>query len=105
MIQQLPEHPSPEQLKAFGLGKLAVADIDVISRHLDECNACRDTVAQQPDDALAALVRTVEYLPAVTKRAADTAAGVASSRPLAQAAELLAENPRYEVEAMLGRGG
>ena len=34
------DHPSPEQLPAFGLGLLSVAESAAVERHVAECDAC-----------------------------------------------------------------
>src|SRR5579863_6197486 len=51
------QHPATEVLRAFALGSLPEEELDVIARHLADCDVCRDHVEQTPGDALAELVR------------------------------------------------
>ena len=39
-------HPTPQELAAFGLGKLTGRAADAVARHLESCPACRQVVAQ-----------------------------------------------------------
>src|SRR5262245_30347511 len=94
MTQQSTAHPPAEQLAAFGLGRLEPALTEQIAAHLEACAACRAAVERQPDDALAALVRS----------AARTVGGGGDTR-CDDVAAALADHPRYAVERLLGCGG
>ena len=52
-------HPTPEELAAFSLGKLAETDSGEILQHLDDCEDCRSTIDNLADasDTLASALR------------------------------------------------
>src|SRR5437868_5493301 len=50
-------HPEPEQLAAYGLGKLEDGAAAQVHQHLEDCDGCRAVVEPLPDDTLASLVR------------------------------------------------
>jgi WD40 repeat protein/serine/threonine protein kinase len=106
MVQDLPmsdvaaEHPTPEELQAFGLGRL---DEDAGARvfaHLEQCDDCRLLVASMPDDTLSALVRASATPPDATDIVAASAIVVDAGEP-----DFLAGHPRYRVLGLVGVGG
>jgi len=50
-------HPTPQQLAAFGLGKLPERAAAAIAAHLEVCSGCRNAVANLPPDSFLAKVR------------------------------------------------
>jgi uncharacterized protein (TIGR03067 family) len=93
-----PEHPTPEQLSAFGLGRLEESASAVVEAHLTVCEPCRTVVESLPDDSLIALVQ------APPGDSTCTGAAVPTAAPLGGPPEL-AEHPRYRVRELLGVGG
>src|SRR5262249_15366520 len=110
------EHPSAEQLTAFGLGKLGPDEQAAVESHVAQCDTCCERLRSLPGDGLVALVREVSEPPARaperSRRLAalalpETVGDVAApcpSRPREIPAGLAA-HPRYDVEALLGAGG
>jgi serine/threonine protein kinase/tetratricopeptide (TPR) repeat protein len=112
-----PDHPTPETLKAFGLGNLDVASAEVISKHLVGCRDCRRLVAELSSDSFLRRLRRVQH-----ERLPDSAAPILSENEtlsMLTGADLgysappssgtlppaLAENPNYRILRELGRGG
>jgi WD40 repeat protein/tRNA A-37 threonylcarbamoyl transferase component Bud32 len=83
-------HPSPEQLAAFGLGRLDDDASAAVETHLGACPACRTVVEGLAADSLVLALRGPT--PA-------TAAGTA------EVPAELADHPRYRVLGVLGSGG
>jgi serine/threonine protein kinase len=77
MTAQLSQHPTPEQLAAFGLGKLSLADAAAIADHLDGCSACRKAVDGVAADSFAGLLSKVPS----PSDATGSAASVVSQGP------------------------
>ncbi|HJT76718.1 MAG TPA: spherulation-specific family 4 protein [Gemmataceae bacterium] len=50
-------HPTPQELAAFGLGKLVGRAAEEVARHLEACSVCRQAVAQVPPDSFLDKVR------------------------------------------------
>ena len=50
-------HPSPADLAAFAVGKLAHADAHAVAAHLETCPACQRAAAGVPGDSFIARVR------------------------------------------------
>ncbi len=101
------EHPSTEQLAAFGLGKLDSREQAAIESHVAECPSCCERLKDLPADGLAILVRqagAAPDAPGLADTTADPAGPRASSTSLEVPAGLV-EHPRYLVEALLGAGG
>jgi anti-sigma factor RsiW len=53
------EHPTAEQLTAFGLGKLSDAESTGLETHLAECEMCRRVLETQATDSFVSLARVV----------------------------------------------
>jgi anti-sigma factor RsiW len=111
-------HPTPEALTAYGLGKLADPETEVVARHLTTCADCRRLVESLPADSLVGLVRSTKQatvLPAADPAHAPTGPGLGQSQlsspaeppppPPADLPPELAEHPRYRILRVLGRGG
>jgi uncharacterized protein (TIGR03067 family) len=100
MTDTLKTHPSPEQLTAFGLGRLDERDETAVALHLEGCDACRTAVEGLPGDSFVARVRGAgENEPPGGATCADVRA------PAAEVPPELAANPRYRVLGLLGAGG
>jgi anti-sigma factor RsiW len=50
-------HPTPQELAAFGLGKLPERTAAAVAAHLETCPACRQAVAAVPPDSFLDKVR------------------------------------------------
>jgi tRNA A-37 threonylcarbamoyl transferase component Bud32 len=102
------DHPGPDQLSEFALGKSAPEQIDAIERHLAGCAPCCDTLRQHQQDTFVSLVREVGQSPdqaGVTLTLATSVAQTAeNTRPLVVPDEL-ANHPRYRLMELLGTGG
>jgi formylglycine-generating enzyme required for sulfatase activity len=70
-------HPKIEKLAAFGVGRLSEADSQEIELHLADCEACRQKLADVPDDALVHLLQGSGSLGPVP--ASDTQAALSAS--------------------------
>src|SRR5262249_32957813 len=110
-------HPDPDRLTAFSLGRLDDADSAQVERHLAGCGACRDLAAAAGDDSLVTLLRSAGRQPGPTEAtpgapppaasvqdatAADAGGAVPAS---ADVPAELAGHPRYRVLGLLGVGG
>jgi serine/threonine protein kinase/WD40 repeat protein len=82
------KHPSPDQLAAFGLGKLIGPSADTVVAHLETCVDCRRAVASLPADSFVGRIQVAD----------------AGSTPSAVPPEL-ANHPDYRIVRELGRGG
>jgi serine/threonine protein kinase len=108
-------HPSDQTLKSYGLGKLDDGHADAVSKHLEQCGACRDRVAGLTSDEFVDGLRDAQQ----AKSAAASATGSSlpgfapmmsepPSEPPPAASTLprgLAEHPDYQILRELGRGG
>jgi serine/threonine protein kinase len=106
MQVDLLEHPPPDRLTSFALGKLDPAEIDAVERHLSNCDSCCQTLPQIEADTFLQLVQDC--------RKPDSAqAGLMGSRKsprsgFRKAPDLpaeLAQHSRYHVQDVLGSGG
>src|SRR5947209_2660997 len=103
------DHPSPEQLPAFGLGLVSAAESAAVERHIAECDACCQSLLTVADDARVSRLRqaTSTSSDGLRAAAAPTEGLSAPGAPAAPAAlpPELAARPRYRVEQLLGAGG
>jgi serine/threonine protein kinase len=110
-------HPTDQTLDAYGLGKLNDSSAEAVSKHLEECPACRRRVAEMSSDSFLSRLREAQARPGTSspgrapsdvsraERGRKAPAG-SSSRPAADTLPSgLAEHPDYEVLRELGRGG
>src|SRR5262245_9487709 len=105
------KHPTPAALTAFGLGKLADAELEAVARHLDTRAACRRTGEGVADDTLVNALRTGQETEPATHDT-DSPAGRHETPAGARAGDAdpgipagLGNHPRYRVIRELGRGG
>ena len=108
-------HPSAQTLGSFGLGKLDDELSEAVGRHLEECDDCRNRVAELSADNFLKKVRRAEKPVDVTNTGASlgdwsqTGAGLNPQQQGPPAADTLppgfADNPDYEILRELGRGG
>jgi serine/threonine protein kinase len=93
-------HPTPQQLAAFGLGKLPERAAALVAGHLEVCAVCRQVVADLPPDSFLGKVRAAGPggLPSRAGRPA-------TPDPSASVPPELASHPRFRILRELGRGG
>jgi WD40 repeat protein len=102
------EHPSAEQLAAFGFGKLDPQEQAAIESHVAGCESCCERLKNLPADDLGVLVREAGAAPRDVPGLMDTTHDPAAPPASSAAPEVpagLVEHPRYQVEALLGVGG
>jgi tRNA A-37 threonylcarbamoyl transferase component Bud32 len=115
MKAQVASHPSAEQLSNYALGKLDEAAVAGIHRHLEGCEACRQTASSIPADTFVGKVQSAKGAVSV---AAATPAPAATLGPLAQPPAMaeptasmaglppeLASHSKFQIVRELGRGG
>lgn len=106
------------ELKSFLLGKLPHDFADQISQHLDECNACEDTVVglEQTSDSLVALLQNPisdqNSARSCYDQNSDFDLAVAAAQQVSQLQRKSDEHSRslqrigdYEILSTIGRGG
>jgi tRNA A-37 threonylcarbamoyl transferase component Bud32 len=105
-------HPTPQELAAFGLGKLTGGAADAVAAHLEGCSACRQAVADLPPDSFLGKVRAAQpgasALPRGTGPGGATALPNRAARPAAPPPNIppeLASHPKFRILRELGRGG
>src|SRR5262245_48757098 len=86
-------HPTPEQLKAFGLGRLAAGQREQIEQHVADCDSCCQALQGLENDSLLKLARE-----AVAPRS-----GAATL--LTEVPPELENHPRYAILGPIGEGG
>ena len=108
-------HPSPDTLRAFGLGKLDDLLSETVMAHIDTCPDCRQQVGALTGDSFLDRLRQAHHsssTPAPAKSLAEVGrdvqrnpAAVPSSTPIPDLPPELANHPQYEILRELGRGG
>lgn len=109
-------HPTPDHLKAFGLGEpIDAAAAETIEQHLETCADCRRAVAHLPPDGFLDRLRTAcsaDATPTPERDVDGFARSIArppTPTPVVAAGDPvpaeLATHPDYEVVRELGRGG
>src|SRR5262249_16792792 len=88
-------HPTPQELAAYGLGKLPERAADAVAAHLEGCAACRQAVAGLPPDSFLGKVQD----------ARPGGAGQPAPSPPPNGPPELASHPKFRVLRELGRGG
>jgi serine/threonine protein kinase len=95
-----PQHPHPDELRAFGVGKLDPAASDTVVQHLETCVECRKVVAETSGDQFLERLRAAQ--PSIVPSVDRTAAYVPAANAVPPE---LADNPEYENLVLLGSGG
>jgi serine/threonine protein kinase/HEAT repeat protein len=106
-------HPTPQELTAFGLGKLPERAAAVVAAHLESCPACRQAVAGVSADSFLNKVRDAKQdktlLPpnSAQPQNAPSSAGqpVIPVVPCPNVPPELASHTKYLILRELGRGG
>jgi WD40 repeat protein len=101
MSNLVADHPTPDQLRAFGLGRLDAADFTAIEEHISECNSCCRALDQFQADSFVGRLKSAERAAFATT--ADGSAATLLDPPDIPAE--LANHPRYRVLGLIGQGG
>jgi hypothetical protein len=100
------EHPSPDRLTAFGLGKLGPDDQAALEAHVSRCATCCARLRSLPEDNLATLVREALDASSAPPDLPEVGSATSPSAPPPPAIPgPLAAHPRYHIERVLGVGG
>jgi predicted Ser/Thr protein kinase len=117
MSDQLVTHPSPEELSAFGLGRLDEETLLRLETHISQCSRCIQALEELAGDAFVNRLReavseqttadaSTQIAPGDVHDAPTAANLHASSSPSAAGVPAeLANHPRYRVLQVLGAGG
>jgi serine/threonine protein kinase len=106
-------HPTPQELTAFGLGKLPERAAAVVAAHLESCPACRQAVAGVSADSFLNKVRDAKQdktlLPPSSGKPTNTPSRAGQPAipvvPCPDVPPELANHPKYHISRELGRGG
>ncbi|HUG18350.1 MAG TPA: protein kinase, partial [Planctomycetaceae bacterium] len=119
MSEHTANHPQPEALIDFGLGKLDAEKSSAIEEHLSECEDCCETLLNLQDDTFTGLVRSLPKPSAKTshdvtdgaverEESGNAPTMLVSSDESDEISELPAElknHPRYRIVEQIGKGG
>lgn len=95
-------HPTPEQLRAFGLGQLRAGEAALVEQHVENCDACCRVLSEVPDDTVLAKFKNCDT---VTGQGESKETPIESETAQGQIPLALQEHPRYRILKQLGRGG
>jgi serine/threonine protein kinase len=95
-------HPTPQELTAFGLGKLPERTAAAVAAHMESCTICRQAVAELPPDSFLDKVRSAAFETSNTVLPRRTE--VTPVTPDEVPPELAASS-KFEVLGKLGEGG
>jgi WD40 repeat protein/serine/threonine protein kinase len=95
-------HPSPDDLEAFGQGRLPAQAAATVEAHVAACDGCCRLLEEIPPDNFLGQLRHVRQ-GAAQGTTADVAAGTVTDAP--ELPPELADHPRYHVLGLVGRGG
>jgi serine/threonine protein kinase len=96
------DHPAPDRLRAFALGRLSAEQSGPIEQHVEECIHCCQLLRSVADDSLVETLRGAERaVAAETVGFGDDASTESSPTVPAE----LQDHPRYRIDARLGMGG
>ena len=113
-------HPTMDQLRAFGLGRMRPAEAAIVERHVEQCDDCCRVLAELPDDAVIAKIKqygaisdeseTVTFTHRIGDKMSPVRgqfepAPIEGDTSRGQVPAALLEHPRYRILKMLGRGG
>jgi WD40 repeat protein len=111
MDNQRVAHPTPENLTAFGLGRMSDEDSVAVERHLAECATCRRLLETLPNDSWVERLRAAagSVTPPATDPGKPHEAATLTPSPGSGSgtgpAPALNDHPRYRVVKLLGAGG
>src|SRR5262245_15959152 len=117
--------PSPEELHAYGQGRLSLQRLEAVAAHIDRCGPCEATLRDLAEDSDTLVSHLRRYVPAGAERArpaagsADWAKTVPQAQPDTSADSGSPHAPpdrdpqdtvwrpfgQYELLEELGRGG
>jgi serine/threonine-protein kinase len=100
MTTQAQVHPSPQQLRAFQNGCLALREMAELELHIASCDSCCRALEKVPDDTLVQLARAAAT--AGFRAAGSTLSGSILPPGIPPALE---DHPRYRVLGLVGVGG
>jgi serine/threonine protein kinase len=106
-------HPTPQELTAFGLGKLPEHAAAAVAAHLESCPACRKAVAGVPPDSFLEKVRAAgpdgsSFPPALARPATSQSPAGRPAKAVVPCPDVppeLARHPKFLILRELGRGG
>jgi serine/threonine protein kinase len=105
-------HPTPQELAAYGLGKLPEDAAAAVARHLETCAVCGQAVAELSADSFLAKVHAARPggtpFPAALPGPSDATRLPGAAAPAAACPNLppeLADHPKFLILRELGRGG
>jgi tRNA A-37 threonylcarbamoyl transferase component Bud32 len=96
-------HPTPQELNAFGLGKLPEHAAATVAAHLETCPDCRQVVADVLPDSFLGKLRAAK--PEGSSFPPSVARPAIPNIPCPDVPPELASHPKYLVLRELGRGG
>ena len=107
------QHPTSDQLRDFGLGRLSAEAQSQIEAHVAECETCCRGLARLGDDTLVEMARAaadtdLTGLPATRElphRHLGDGAPAAPALPDEHVDPALRDHPKYRILGVLGRGG
>ena len=97
-------HPSRDDLKAFGLGKLDPSDSDTLLQHLETCDDCRRVVADSSGDNFLVRIRAAQSAGTHPARSVSGLAKAVNA-PTGAVPPELSGCPQYTDICPLGEGG
>jgi len=102
MENQAQQHPDNRQLAEFGLGKLALADSEWVEGHLEQCEACCQTLSMLMDDTFAG---TVKHAARIRDRDLSYEGQDATAPFLDHRKAEIEHQGKYALREIIGHGG
>jgi len=99
MIEIRTDHPSADELQAYGQGRLAPHDAAAVEQHLAVCETCCRLLEEAPADSFAGRLRRAAPAQATTADAGGTLIEVTGIP------QELADHAKYRVLGLIGQGG
>jgi serine/threonine protein kinase len=102
------DHPSWENLRAYGQGLLALEDATALEEHLSSCESCCEKLDQAPGDGFLNRLRACRERPPKRLTPGSTAPGTsepAARTDLPAIPPELVDHTRYRVLGPVGQGG
>lgn len=103
MKQIKTEHPTSEQLRAFGVGRLPPDEQAWVEQHVDSCDDCVQSLLALPDDTLLAKLKNCDT--SVPETLASEHCSDSKPEFESEIPDELKNHPRYEILGRLGKGG